>query len=50
MATKYPYDAIEEKDIGGITLSSHQDAVAEELLVSVEARLARAGIEVLEAG
>ncbi|MGB1679321.1 MAG: SPFH domain-containing protein, partial [Poseidonia sp.] len=25
MATKYPYDAIEEKDIGGITLSGHQD-------------------------
>ena len=49
MATKYPYDAIEEKDIGGITLSSHQDAVAEELQTSVEARLARAGIEVLEA-
>jgi regulator of protease activity HflC (stomatin/prohibitin superfamily) len=49
MATKYPYDAIEQKDIGGITLSSHQDAVAEELLISVEARLARAGIEVLEA-
>ncbi|MGB0164560.1 MAG: SPFH domain-containing protein [Candidatus Thalassarchaeaceae archaeon] len=49
MATKYPYDAIEEKDIGGITLSSHQDAVAEELQISVEARLARAGIEVLEA-
>ena len=49
MATKYPYDAIEEKDVGGITLSSHQDAVAEELQISVEARLARAGIEVLEA-
>ena len=49
MATKYPYDAIEQKDIGGITLSSHQDAVAEELQTSVEARLARAGIEVLEA-
>ncbi len=49
MATKYPYDAIEEKDIGGITLSRHQDAVAEELQTSVEARLARAGIEVLEA-
>ena len=49
MATKYPYDAIEEKDIGGITLSSHQDAVAKELQISVEARLARAGIEVLEA-
>ena len=32
MATKYPYDAIEEKDTGD-TLSSHQDAVAEELLV-----------------
>ena len=50
MATKYPYDAIEEKDIGGITLSSHQDAVAEELQTSVEARLARAGIEVLRLG
>lgn len=49
MATKYPYDAIEQKDIGGITLSSHQDAVAKELQISVEARLARAGIEVLEA-
>jgi len=35
MATKYPYDAIEQKDIGGITLSSHQDAVAEELQTSV---------------
>ena len=49
MATKYPYDAIEEKDIGGITLSSHQDEIAKLLLHSVEARLARAGIEVLDA-
>ena len=49
MATKYPYDAIEEKDIGGTTLSSHQDIVAVELQSSVESRLARAGIEVLEA-
>lgn len=49
MATKYPYDAIEEKDIGGTTLSSHQDIVAGELQTSVESRLARAGIEVLEA-
>lgn len=49
MATKYPYDAIEEKDIGGITLSSHQDKIAMELQKSVEARLARAGIQVLEA-
>ena len=49
MATKYPYDAIEEKDIGGITLSSHQDVIAKELQKSVEARLARAGIQVLEA-
>ena len=49
MSTKYPYDAIEEKDIGGTTLSSHQDIVAEELQTSVESRLARAGIEVLEA-
>ncbi len=49
MATKYPYDAIEEKDIGGTTLSSHQDVIAKELQKSVEARLARAGIQVLEA-
>ena len=49
MSTKYPYDAIEEKDIGGITLSSHQDIIAEELQTSVETRLSRAGIEVLEA-
>lgn len=49
MATRYPYDAIEEKDIGGITLSSHQDVIAKELQKSVEARLARAGIQVLEA-
>lgn len=49
MSTKYPYDAIEEKDIGGTTLSSHQDIVAEELQASVESRLSRAGIEVLEA-
>ena len=49
MATKYPYDAIEEKDIGGITLSGHQDVIAKELQASVEARLSRAGIAVLEA-
>ncbi|MBR84612.1 MAG: hypothetical protein CMA85_01540 [Euryarchaeota archaeon] len=49
MATKYPYDAIEQKDIGGTTLSSHQDVIAEELQASVEERLLRAGIEVLEA-
>ncbi len=49
MATKYPYDAIEEKDLGGFTLSSHQDVIAKELQISVEARLARAGIQVLEA-
>ena len=48
MATKYPYDAIEKKDIGGITLSSHQDYIAGELQNSVEQRLHRAGIEVLE--
>ena len=49
MATKYPYDAIEEKDIGGTTLSGHQDIIAKELQASVEARLSRAGINVLEA-
>jgi hypothetical protein len=49
MATKYPYDVIEEKDIGGIALSSHQEVIAQELQISVEARLKRAGIQVLEA-
>ena len=49
MATKYPYDAIEEKDIGGITLSSNQDIIAGELQTSIENRLKRAGIDVLEA-
>lgn len=49
MATKYPYDIIEDKDIGGIALSSHQEVIAQELQISVEERLKRAGIEVLEA-
>jgi hypothetical protein len=49
MATKYPYDIIEDKDIGGIALSSHQEVIAQELQISVEARLKRAGIQVLEA-
>ena len=49
MATKYPYDSIEEKDLGGVALSSHQEVVATELRESVQARLSRAGIEVLEA-
>jgi hypothetical protein len=49
MATKYPYDVIEEKDFGGIALSSHQEIIAQELQLSVEARLKRAGIQVLEA-
>tara|TARA_A100001388_G_scaffold276857_1_gene265871 strand:+ start:3203 stop:4147 length:945 start_codon:yes stop_codon:yes gene_type:complete len=49
MATKYPYDIIEEKDLGGVALSSHQEVVATELRESVQERLSRAGIEVLEA-
>ena len=49
MATKYPYDIIEEKDQGGVALSSHQEVVASELRESVQGRLSRAGIEVLEA-
>ena len=49
MATKYPYDIIEEKDLGGVALSSHQEVVAKELRQSVHERLSRAGIEVLEA-
>ena len=31
MATKYPYDIIEDKDIGGVALSSHQEVIAKEL-------------------
>ena len=38
MATKYPYDIIEDKDVGGIALSSHQEVIAQELQLSVEAR------------
>ena len=49
MATKYPYDIIEDKDVGGIALSSHQEVIAQELQLSIEARLKRAGIQVLEA-
>ena len=49
MATTYPYDIIEDKDIGGISLSSHQEEIAELLQASVEDRLKQAGIEVLEA-
>ncbi len=49
MSTKYPYDIIEDKDIGGVALSSHQEVIARELQLSVEARLKRAGIQVLEA-
>ena len=49
MTTAYPYDIIEDKDIGGISLSSHQEEIAELLQASVEDRLKRAGIEVLEA-
>ena len=49
MATKYPYDIIEDKDVGGIALSSHQEVIAQELQLSVEDRLKRAGIQVLEA-
>jgi len=49
MATKYPYDIIEDKDVGGIALSSHQELIAQELQLSIEARLKRAGIQVLEA-
>ena len=49
MATKYPYDIIEDKDKGGISPSSHQEKIAQELQDSVEDRLKRAGIEVLEA-
>ena len=46
LATNYPYDAHEE---GQQSLASHQDEIAEKLQVEIQARLAKAGVEVIEA-
>ena len=46
LATGYPYDAHEE---GEVSLSSHTSKISDELRVEVEDRLAKAGVEVIEA-
>lgn len=45
LATNYPYDAHEE---GQQSLASHQDEIAEKLQVEIQARLSKAGVEVIE--
>jgi hypothetical protein len=46
LATRYPYDA---HTTGEIALSSHQTEVARDLLTEVQDRLAKAGVQVIEA-
>ena len=46
LATHFPYDAHDDEKIA---LRSHTDLVAEKLKVEVEKRLAKAGVEVIEA-
>ena len=46
MATRYPYDMHEGVDIA---LRSHGDGVARELQKEIQARLAKAGVQVIEA-
>jgi len=46
LATSHPYDSHEE---GAIALRSHTQEIAEQLKVEVQARLQRAGVEVIEA-
>ena len=46
MATKYPYDAHET---GEEALTSHLEQIAEELQTQIQARLDKAGVDVLEA-
>ena len=47
LATSYPYDAHEEE--GGMALRSHTSEIADELKKEIQARLTKAGIEVIEA-
>lgn len=50
LATRYPYDTFEEHDHEhGIALRSHAAQIAEELKREVQERLAKAGVEVIEA-
>lgn len=46
LASRYPYDA---HTSGDVALSSHQTEVAADLLTAVQERLAKAGVEVIEA-
>jgi len=46
LASRYPYDA---HTSGDVALSSHQAEVAADLLTAVQERLAKAGVEVIEA-
>jgi regulator of protease activity HflC (stomatin/prohibitin superfamily) len=46
LATTHPYDSHEE---GAIALRSHTQEVAEQLKIEVQARLQKAGVEVIEA-
>jgi len=46
MATKYPYDAHET---GDEALTSHLEQIADELQTQIQARLDKAGVEVMEA-
>jgi len=50
LATQYPYDSHEEEDVQAvIALRSHPQEIAEQLKREVQARLAKAGVEVIEA-
>lgn len=50
LATRYPYDTFDEDDNEHeIALRSHTQQIAEELKTEVQERLAKAGVEVIEA-
>lgn len=50
LATKYPYDSHDEDESkAGIALRSHPQEIAEQLQREVQARLSKAGVEVIEA-
>jgi regulator of protease activity HflC (stomatin/prohibitin superfamily) len=46
LASQYPYDVHEE---GVIALASHQDEISDKMLEEIQARLAKAGVHVIEA-
>lgn len=50
LATRYPYDTFDEHDHeSSVALRSHTQQIAEELKGEVQERLAKAGVEVIEA-